>query len=127
MSPADVAILFLLGLVAFWLLGGFVARVSGLVLVFAGAANLALSPQMGAVMLVGIGAAMWLLGHWHYALRHQAYKSPLARHVFCRWAPEWLDPTRNWVIPTGARQTLLGEVGGENSRRSFDSRSDSGR
>jgi len=68
MSPADVAILFLVGLLAFWLLGGFVARVGGLLLVFAGTANLALSPQMGAAMLIGIGAALWLFGHWHYAL-----------------------------------------------------------
>jgi hypothetical protein len=97
MSPVDVAILFLVSLLAFWLLGGFVARVGGLLLAFASVANLALSPHMGAVMLIGIGAAMWLLGHWHYALRHQAYKSPLACHVFCRWAPTWLDPTRDWV------------------------------
>ncbi len=100
MSPLDVAILSLVGLAGFWLLGGFVARVGGLLLVFAGTANLALSPQMGAVMLIGIGAAMWLLGHWHYALRHQAFKSPLARHIFCRWALPWLDPTRKWAIPT---------------------------
>ena len=99
MSPAEVAILFLVGLLAFWLLGGFVARVGGLLLVFASTASLALNPQMGTVVLIGIGAAMWLVGHWHYALRHQAYKSPLARHIFCRWAPTWLDPTRNWVTP----------------------------
>jgi len=100
MSPAEAAILFLVGLLALWLLGGFVARVGGLLLVFAGTANLALSPQMGAAVLIGIGALMWLLGHWHYALRHQAYKSPLARQIFCRWAPTWLDPTRNWAVPT---------------------------
>jgi len=23
-----------------------------------------------------IGAALWLAGHWHYALRHDDYKSP---------------------------------------------------
>lgn len=99
MSPLDVAILFLVGVLAFWLLGGFVARVGGLLLTFVGTANLALGPQMAAVVLVGIGAALWLLGHWHYALRHEAYKSPLARHIFCRWAPTWLDPTRNWAVP----------------------------
>lgn len=105
MSPAEAAILFLVGLLAFWLLGGFVARVGGLVLVFAGAANLALSSRMGAVMLVGIGATLWLLGHWHYALRHQAYKSPLARHIFCRWASTWLDPTRDWAVAVAPEPT----------------------
>lgn len=98
MSPGDVAIPFLVGVLGFWLLGGFVARVGGLLLVFAGTANLALNPRMGTVVLIGIGASMWLLGHWHYALRHQSYKSPLARHIFCRWAPTWLDPTRNWAV-----------------------------
>ncbi len=105
MGPAVAAILFLVGLFAFWLFGGFVARVSGLLLVFAGTANLALGPQMGAAVLIGIGASMWLLGHWHYALRHQAYKSPLARHVFCRWAPRWLDPTRDWAVAVAPGST----------------------
>lgn len=105
MSPLDVAIPFLVGVLGFWLLGGFVARVGGLLLVFAGTANLALSPQMGAVMLIGIGAALWLLGHWHYALRHQAYKSPLVRHIFCRWAPRWLDPTRAWTVAVAPEPT----------------------
>ena len=100
MSPTDLAIWFLVGLLAFWPLGGFVARVGGLLLVLAGTANLALNPQVGAVLLIAIGAAMWLVGHWHYALRHHAYKSPLARYVFCRWSPEWLDPTRNWAVAT---------------------------
>lgn len=96
MSPTGTAIPFLVGLLAFWLLEGFVARVGGLLLVIAGAANLALNPQVEAALLIGVGAAIWLLGHWHYALRHQAYKSPLARHVFCRWAPAWADPSRDW-------------------------------
>jgi hypothetical protein len=105
MSPAEAAVLFLVGLLASWLLGGFVARVGGLLLVFAGAANLALSSQIGAVVLTGVGAAMWLLGQWHYALRHQGYKSPLARHVFCRWAPTWLDPTRRWAVAVAPEDT----------------------
>jgi len=105
MSLTGVAIPFLVGVLACWLLGGFVARVGGLPLVFAGTANLAPSPQTGSVMLIGIGAAMWLLGHWHYALRHQAYKSPLARHVFCRWAPRWLDPTRDWAVAVAPGST----------------------
>lgn len=105
MSPTDAAIPFLVGPLVFWLLGGFVARVGGLLLVFAGTANLALSPQMGAVVLIGIGAALWLLGHWHHALRHQSHKSPLARHVFCRWAPTWLDPTRNWAVAAAPEAT----------------------
>jgi hypothetical protein len=99
MSPIDIAVWFLVGLLAFWLLGGLVARLGGLLLVLAGVANLALNPQLGAALLIGVGSAIWLFGHWHYALRHHVYKSPLARYVFCRWAPEWLDPARNWAVP----------------------------
>lgn len=99
MSPVEFAAWLLLGMLSFWLLGGIVARVSGLLLVLTGAANLALDPGVGAALLIVLGTVTWLAGHWHYALRHHSYNSPLARHVFCRWAPEWLDPTRNWATP----------------------------
>ena len=68
MSPIDIAIGILAGLLAFWLLGGLVARLGGLLLVFAGLASLALNPQLGVALLTVIGAATWLAGHWHYAL-----------------------------------------------------------
>jgi type IV secretory pathway TrbD component len=99
MIPIEIASSLLVGLLAFWLLGGLCARVGGLLLILVGAASLALYPGAQAALLVGGGAAIWLLGHWHCALRHHAYKSPLARYVFCRWAPAWLDPARNWAVP----------------------------
>ncbi len=87
------------GLLVLWPFGGLVARVGGLVLLFVGVVNLALGPRVGGVALTGAGAVIWLFGHWHYALRHHAYKSPLARYVFSCWAPGWLDATRNWAVP----------------------------
>jgi hypothetical protein len=81
MSPIDIATGFLVGLVAFWLLGGLVARLGGFLFVFAGVANLALDPRVGAALLIVIGAATWLAGHWHYALCHNGYKSALARRA----------------------------------------------
>lgn len=98
MSPLDFAFWLLVGLLGLWLLGGLLARLVGLLLVFAGLASLALSPQFEAALLIATGALVWLLGHWHYALRHQRYRSPLARHLFCRWAPAWLDPTHRWAL-----------------------------
>lgn len=98
MSPIEFAVWFLLGTLAFWLLGGFVARISGLLLVLTGVGNMALDPHLGAALLTVLGAAMWLAGHWHFALRQHTYKSPLARYAFCRWAPPCLDPTRNWAV-----------------------------
>jgi hypothetical protein len=94
-NPIDIASGLLVGLLALWLLGGLAARVGGLLLILAGAANLALGPLPEAVLLIGAGAVLWLVGHWHYALRHDAYKSPLASRVFGRWAPRPLDPTRS--------------------------------
>lgn len=93
------AILVLAGL---WLFGGLVLRVGGLLLVFAGALDLGVGGDVNGTLVVGIGGFLWLVGNWHHALRHQEYKSPLARYIFCRWAPAWLDPTRNWVVAVEA-------------------------
>lgn len=87
-----VALAALLG----WILGGIVLRLGGLLIAVAGLAGLAISGDVAGVLTFAIGALLWLAGQWHYALRHQEYKSPLARHLFCRWLPAILDPTRRW-------------------------------
>lgn len=84
-----------LGLFFAWFLGGVLLRLSGLVLALAALAVLALTGDGNAIVVFAIGAALWLAGHWHYALRHGDYKSPLAAFLFCRCAPAWLDPTRD--------------------------------
>lgn len=89
----------ILGLLGLWLLGGFVLRLSGLLLFIAGSAGLTIGGDANGILVAAIGALCWLGGHWHYALRHQEYKSPLARHIFCRWAPAWLDPAQDWSVP----------------------------
>lgn len=97
MSPIDYVLCIGIGLLVFWVLGGVSLRLGGLTLFFGGAAGMAISPDLSAAGLIATGALMWLAGHWHHALRHQEFKSPLARHVFCRWAPEWLDLTAGWA------------------------------
>lgn len=97
MSLAVFVLWLFVGLLAFWLLGGIVARLGGLLVLIAGIVDLAFAPNASACLLIAMGALAWLAGHWHFALRHQAYKSPLARHVFCRWAPRWADPTSHWT------------------------------
>jgi len=92
----------ILGLLGLWLFGGFALRLSGLLLFIAGGAGLAIGGDANGILVAALGALGWLAGHWHYALRHQEYKSPLARHIFCRWAPAWLDPTRDWSVPVAA-------------------------
>lgn len=89
-----------LGLLIAWRMGGFLLRGGGAIMVLVGLVGLAVFGQSGGILVAGIGVCVWLAGHWHYALRHQEYRSPLARQIFCRWAPAWLDPTRGWAIPT---------------------------
>jgi hypothetical protein len=104
MSATGLAFWLLVGGLAFWLLGGLVARLGGLLFVLAGSVGLALNPDAGGVLMIGMGALIWLAGHWHYALRHHQYKSPLAGYVFCRWGPAWLDPSRTWAVAAGPQR-----------------------
>ncbi|HEX3563222.1 MAG TPA: hypothetical protein VHU24_10325 [Solirubrobacterales bacterium] len=90
----DLAIV-ALGLVCLWVFGGLLLRLSGLILSLAGAGVVALSGNANGILVFAIGAALWLAGHWLYALRHGQYKSPLAELLFCRCAPACLDPTRD--------------------------------
>lgn len=86
-------------LAAVWRLGGVALRVAGPVMIAAGVVGLAVGADpIVAAAVVAVGFLLWLLGQWHYALRKFEYKSPLARHLFCRWAPAWLDPTRGQTV-----------------------------
>jgi hypothetical protein len=95
--PAALGLV-LLVLVGLWLFGGLLLRIGGALLAFMSVAALAFTGSPDALLATAIGAALWLAGHWHYALRHHTYKSPLARYAFCRWAPTRLDPTRGWAV-----------------------------
>lgn len=64
----------ILALIGFWMFGGVLLRAGGLTIIVLG-------------------------GHWHYALRHHAYKSPLVERIFCQVLPRRLDPTRGWGVP----------------------------
>src|SRR5215218_6663882 len=97
MSTATLGFL-ILGALALWFLGGLVLRLGGLLIFVAGAAGVARG-NAGGILVATLGALGWLAGHWHYALRHQEYKSPLARHLFSRRPLAWLDPTRDWSVP----------------------------
>ena len=94
MILADLAFV-ALGLVAVWVVGGVLLRLSGIVLALGGIGLVALSGNANGLLVFAIGGALWLAGHWLYALRHDEYKSPLADLLFYRCAPAWLDPIRN--------------------------------
>lgn len=86
-------------LAAVWRLGGVALRVGGPLVIAAGIVGLAVgSDPIAAAAVVALGFVLWSLGQWHYALRKLEYKGPLARYLFCRWAPGWLDPTRDRAV-----------------------------
>jgi hypothetical protein len=103
MILVDLAIV-AFGLLFAWILGGLLLRVGGLILALGGAGAIALTGNANGILVFATGAALWLAGHWLYALRHHEYKSPLAGYVFLRWAPAWLDPTRDWAVPVGSKR-----------------------
>lgn len=67
-----------------WLLGGLVLRVGGALIALAGVLGLATTGDANGPFLLLAGLAAWFAGHWHYALRHQEFKAPLARVLFSR-------------------------------------------
>jgi hypothetical protein len=89
----------IIALVGFWLFGGVILRVVGAVFVFVGLISLVMLANPAALLMVVIGLVMWLAGHWHFALRHHEYKSPLAQRIFLQILPPRYDPTRHWGSP----------------------------
>jgi len=59
-----------LGLLFAWFFGGVLLRLGGLVLTQAALVVLVLTGNGNAIVVFAIGAALWLAGNWHYALRH---------------------------------------------------------
>lgn len=80
-------VLILVGLLAFWILGGVALRSIGGLLCMAAGVGLLFGQggQTGAFVLVAaMGAVLWLAGHWHFAHKFGFYKSPLADRVLDR-------------------------------------------
>jgi CDP-diglyceride synthetase len=74
-------------------------RVAGVIFAFAGVVSLITLGNPVALFIAVLGFVMWLAGHWHFALRHHEYKSPLARRIFLQVLPPRYDPTRHWGAP----------------------------
>ena len=76
----------IIAVIGFWILGGIFLRAGGIVFAFAGVVALITLHDPVALFMLVLGFVMWLAGHWHFALRHHAYKSPLAHSASsCRY------------------------------------------
>lgn len=78
-SAIGLALLVALG---FWIFGGFALRLGGVLLVLVGAVGLATTTNASGLPLVALGALLWWMGHFHYALRRGLWKSGLAGRAF---------------------------------------------
>lgn len=105
----------------FWIFGGVVLRVVGALFAFVGLVSLVTLANPAALFMVVLGLVMWLAGHWHFALRHHEYKSPLAQRIFLQVLPPRYDPTRNWGTPV-----VPGEMADEATETATTDRSESG-
>src|ERR1035441_4059920 len=89
----------IVAIVGSWIAGGILLRTGGLIVALLGALDLAINHNPAGIALLAARAAVWLAGHWHYALRHHHYKSPLAQRIFQQLLPVQLDPTAGWGYP----------------------------
>jgi hypothetical protein len=78
-----------------WIFGGVVLRALGWILGVIGIAVLAISADPAGALAFFAGLAAWLAGQWHFAMRHRAWKSPLA-HDAVAAAPLVPDPADSW-------------------------------
>ncbi|MCW2995250.1 MAG: hypothetical protein JWQ18_2745 [Conexibacter sp.] len=98
-TTAEVLALLTVVLVVIWLAAGIVLRLGGIGVAAVGLLFALLRHPIG-LLIAPLGGVLWAAGHWHYALRHHTYKSPLARRLFIDLLPDWADPTRGWSIST---------------------------
>ena len=95
-SSTGIAVIAIVGS---WIAGGILLRTGGLIIALLGVLDLAIDHNPAGIVLLATGLALWLVGHWHYALRHHEYKSPLAQRIFQQLLPARVDPTRGWAWP----------------------------
>jgi hypothetical protein len=104
-------------IVGFWVVGGVLLRAGGIIVATFGVLVLAIDHSLAGIILLAVGVLFWLAGHWHYALRHHEYKSPLAQQAFQQFLPHRLDRlaagvcrSRRWINRTVSRQDSRGRA-----------------
>jgi hypothetical protein len=77
-------------------------RVAGILTTLAGLLVMIVDHSGTGLVTAIAGVMLWLAGHWHFAVKHHHFRSPLARRIFAQLPPT-LDPTRPG--PAGTRST----------------------
>jgi hypothetical protein len=90
--------------IAAWLFGSGLARFAGGLLVVIGLLRISsdhASPRMWA--FVGVGVALWLFGHWLWALKHKLWRTQFALSVFSLPVLDAIAPIPTNRIPRSQR------------------------
>jgi hypothetical protein len=69
-----------------WALGGLALRAGGALVFWVGLLGLTATGDPQAIIVALVGGLVWLAGQAHFALRHGAAKSPLARALLAALA-----------------------------------------
>jgi hypothetical protein len=90
-----IALIGIVALVALcgWVLGGVALRAAGIFTTLAGLLVMIVDHSGTGLVTAIAGVMLWLAGHWHFAVKHHHFRSPLARRIFAQLPPT-LDPTR---------------------------------
>lgn len=88
-----------------WLVGSIALRIAGWLVMLSGilviTGGLSSSPVMAplfGIVVFGLGAALWLAGHWLFAFKNHVFASGVAHRALLRLGDRF-DPTRDWAIP----------------------------
>jgi hypothetical protein len=91
-------LLITVALIGLWLFGGIAVRLLGIIAVATGLLQALAGQDPGALLLLPVGLALWLAGHWHYLLRHRVFKSVMAERILARRPVEHAGPDRELAI-----------------------------
>lgn len=93
-----------LALLGAWVFGGIALRLAGAVIALAGLLGLSLRGDPNGLVVLALGACLWLAGQLHFRMRHGYFRSALA---------EWLSIGAAWAGRRGLMAVTRSHGDGE--------------